>query len=339
MPDSSTGVCQRNPTDIFGCLPLELQENIAIHLSVNDVLGLRLASRGLSQLFHSSKFWKSQFEINSQRGFLAHVVERLSEEDRQKLDWRLLFHCTNQLKCSHEFEYSIRIWEISKWLRDTVLSNRTGQPIPQFHGISLHSYHNSVYSTDQTIAVDILPGLAQIAISAYETAGRLHITGLEFIYNDHPVTVVGYTTPGARTVKESDYIKGCLEIAPYLQPTHERSPIRSYYHYPGLRVVLDADAFRGFYFGTLRHAGVCCISVARKDGFYSAIVGQCIPYPNSEDRSLAFNMEMEEVTQFIGRFKDRKLMDMGIRGRRRQRNVKGQLHKVRKSERVRERKR
>ncbi|KAL4944017.1 hypothetical protein BDV06DRAFT_120126 [Aspergillus oleicola] len=111
-----------NPTDCFEQLSLELREMIAIPIPTREALDLRLESRAMACSFASPFFWQTGFDINGERGHLAVLIEELTAEERPKVDWRLLYHCTCNLWCSADsFEVNIEKWERLRWLRDMVV--------------------------------------------------------------------------------------------------------------------------------------------------------------------------------------------------------------------------
>ncbi|KAL2798278.1 hypothetical protein BJX66DRAFT_296083 [Aspergillus keveii] len=138
-----------NITDGFRRLPLELKEQLAAILSAKDVLNLRLASRAMGLLFESCLFWQTRFDIDIERGFLVPVLKNLSVEERRKLDWRLLYHCTCNFRCSWTFrDTHIEMWERLRWLRDMTMEARLDDLKSPwfFDGRALQHYHNTHYS-------------------------------------------------------------------------------------------------------------------------------------------------------------------------------------------------
>ncbi|OJJ35779.1 hypothetical protein ASPWEDRAFT_111234 [Aspergillus wentii DTO 134E9] len=231
MPRSS--LRQRIPHDCFGKFPLEICEAIAESLPIRDALGLRYVSRTMIPLFGSRAFWKSRFGINSERGFLYSVLARLDRETKQKMDWRLLYHCTSRLKCSRGFEYNITTWESIRWLRDAVLAQCPIRDILHFQGRALQHYHHTGHRDTHTEPVDIQYPLKNITISTYMDDGEFYITGMEFISNNESTARIGYTTPGAVAMTDKEY-------KPQDWPTKQG------YRYPGLKVIFSAKRFRGF---------------------------------------------------------------------------------------------
>ncbi|GKZ26674.1 hypothetical protein AbraCBS73388_002925 [Aspergillus brasiliensis] len=180
--------------DNFRRLPLEIIEMIAVLLSTQDVLYLRQVSRGVAPIFGSLTFWKTRFDLNGERGFLWPVVRDLiSTEKGHGFDWRLLYHCTCHLDCSHWFRLELKSWESLRWLRDTALALASGRPRPlDYRGDALHYYHNAMIGDTHLEVVDINSRVLRIAVSAHEDCGPhehhgfVCITGLEFFFEDRP---------------------------------------------------------------------------------------------------------------------------------------------------------
>lgn len=87
---------QSSETDCFSLLPLEIRLQIATTLDTVDFFNLRLASRSMSLIFEIQSFWKSRFQIDKDRGFIAYLIQNLHES----CDWRVLYHNTAKLDFS-----------------------------------------------------------------------------------------------------------------------------------------------------------------------------------------------------------------------------------------------
>jgi hypothetical protein len=115
-----------NITDCFRLLPLEIREDIAAYLPTSEILNLRYVSRTMAAIFTSHTFWKTRFHVNGERGFLSYLIKnQKSKRFPRRIDWRLLYHCTNEIKVGGiEFQNRKRIWHINRWLRDTTSTIR-----------------------------------------------------------------------------------------------------------------------------------------------------------------------------------------------------------------------
>ncbi|KAL4967981.1 uncharacterized protein BDV14DRAFT_197616 [Aspergillus stella-maris] len=152
-----------NPTDCFEQLSLELRKIISIQISTREVLDLRLASRAMTCIFASPFFWQTRFDINGERGHLSTIIEELTAEERQNLDWRLLYHCTCNLWCSADFfEANIEMWERLRWLRDMIMEeggSRLISRIANIRRIMVEGLQKHEYRNRRHIAVSCNPGL------------------------------------------------------------------------------------------------------------------------------------------------------------------------------------
>ncbi|GCB19948.1 hypothetical protein AAWM_02833 [Aspergillus awamori] len=223
--------------DIFQRLPLELIEMIAVLLPTRDVLHLRQVSRGVAPVFSSSAFWKTRFDLNAERGFLWPVVRDLIETGKGNgFDWRLLYHCTCHLTCSHWFRLELKSWERLRWLRDSTLALASGVPRPlDYRGDALHYYHNAMIGDTHLEVVDCDSRVLHIAISAHDDCG-LHVspgpvcvTGLEFFFEDRPKAMLGYTSAGAKEIPRKKW----------------RNYDQTKLAHPIVRVMMDLVDFKG----------------------------------------------------------------------------------------------
>lgn len=109
-------VKETNPlsSDPFGDLPAEIRLEIAECLQGVDFYNIRLASRSMSALFFNQSFWKSRFEIESDRGFIS----CLTDEENKGQNWQLLYHCSNASHRSPYLNFRKEVWDRARWLRD-----------------------------------------------------------------------------------------------------------------------------------------------------------------------------------------------------------------------------
>ena len=224
------GQLYHNPTDSFNALPLELRERIAMQLPTHDVLNLRCASRAMIPMFWNPHFWETRFAINEERGFVYPLVKDLSRDERNDIDWRLLYHCTCKIKCGSDFDFHLRIWESLRWLRDATLARYSKVRMPLcFAGRAVQHYHNTRYPGTYIKTVDITPSLYQMTVSAVSISGSVYVTGLEFFFANQPRILIGYEAPGAKVMTRE------LEAAEY-----------SKYRYPGLLLKASIRRLKGF---------------------------------------------------------------------------------------------
>ncbi|RAL03010.1 F-box domain protein [Aspergillus ibericus CBS 121593] len=284
-------------------LPLEIIEMIGTLLPTRDMLHLRQASRAATPLFSSLPFWRSRFTINGDRGFLLPVIEQLTPPRRQSLDWRLLYHSTCKLTCSRWFQFEIHAWEALRWLRDTAVAIHRGRTPPlAFRGNALHHYHHTTYRDMHLESVNLGPSLRQIAISVLQDIGEVYITGMEFIFDDRPPAMLGYTTPGAKPATVDTYANGYDAQADW--------------PYPGIRVVWE---IRTRLRGIAVHRGLDCVRGVSiiQDGMpgreqdYVYSVG-C--FVRVTVREAEWFLALEEVRRVVAVFDSRKMIDIGVLG-------------------------
>lgn len=166
-------------TDCFNRFPLETREAIAGFLPTASFLNLRLATRAMAIIFDSTRFWKTRFYPNEERGFLFWLLQKNNPRYR-KMDWRLLYHATNKVRVGGaKFQTRVHIWTRHRWLRDVCLMIRD---------------IGSTSSLTQT--VDIAPSFQKIGVSILKEQKNTCITGMEFIYGDRPNLNIEYKIPG-----------------------------------------------------------------------------------------------------------------------------------------------
>lgn len=342
---------KHNPTDGFARLPLEIKETIAAFLPMSDALNARLASRSMGAVYFSASFWKTRFEVNGERGVFNYFVREDSggrveeaeaegegkgkgngrDEGKRQINWRLLYHVTNQLRCDRSFDDTLKVWEVIRWVRDATLAvmnrkqqqqHRAMNPAPageerplEFVGRSLQHYHGTRWPGTRVESIEVPPSLTAIGVSVQGMSGpwgrpeTIVITGLEFIgaeseseseneNSKKPNAMLGSTAAGAEVMKEADDRAQEYYLENLLRP--ERRPTAYYidsgisYGYPGVHILMDAKSFRGFSIsqGSLE---VYRLQVLR-DGGSSKTVG-C-----TWTRSEGVRMDMDEVRVVVGVF-------------------------------------
>lgn len=241
----------RNATDPFTVLPLEIKEIVAEQLSTRDILALRAVSRAMEGIFFSSRFWRTRFEINGERGFLYRAVRGASRGTGDSIDWQHLYHSTSTLPWNDEFDRMLEMWENFRWIRDTCLSQNRGQTPPlDFQGRALQHYHNTRWEGTKVETVDIPPKLATIGVSILANGEDIVITGLEFYSEDGSSKSLGYKTPGAKTRTETEmasriqhrHLSGYSSMSGNMDP----HPLQDFYRPPGFHVLMDARSLGGF---------------------------------------------------------------------------------------------
>ncbi|PYI28882.1 hypothetical protein BP00DRAFT_497058 [Aspergillus indologenus CBS 114.80] len=305
---------RRPGRDGFQRLPLEIIEDIAILLPTRDVLYLRCASRGFVAIFSSRTFWKTRFEINSERGFLLPVLRNYFErrggrQAEREMDWRLLYHCTCKLSCSWGFRLEIGTWAVLRWIRDTAMALHAGRPRPlDFRGMGLYHYDNSLERGTYREVVEIHAPVRQIAVSVMHETARPSVTGLEFFFEDGSRAMLGYSCRGAREIHGETRWK------------HKDMP--NPYFYPGVRVTIDIENFHGFSVGR-DESSVCGVmilpgmgyGVGSFDTLERFAVGDYIqPRPYHPCYS-----SVDEVYQVTAVSDSQKIIDLGVLGSGRRR--------------------
>ncbi|OJJ37479.1 hypothetical protein ASPWEDRAFT_39173 [Aspergillus wentii DTO 134E9] len=93
------------------------------------------------------------------------------------------------------------MWGALRWLRDAYLARFPGKrglrPL-DFRGRVLQHYHNASWRNMHVERIDITPFLSGIVVSVLRDTIDVCITGMEFISDDHPSLMLGYSTPGAK---------------------------------------------------------------------------------------------------------------------------------------------
>jgi len=89
---SFSGSFSASENDCFFSLPVELRQDIAIHLPTSDFLTLRRVSRAFWPVFHSQQFWASKFFMYGERGWVIESQRRSSGASIP--DWRWWWHRT-----------------------------------------------------------------------------------------------------------------------------------------------------------------------------------------------------------------------------------------------------
>ncbi|KAF7122735.1 hypothetical protein CNMCM5793_000845 [Aspergillus hiratsukae] len=296
-----------HPTDGFEQLSLETLVIISSMLPTKEALDLRHVTRAAMPLFASSKFWRTRFAINGERGFLLPIVRKFfPPEGNQEIDWRLLYHCTARLNCSDWFEMEIRAWETLRWLRDTASAIHRERPRPpDFRGSpALQHYHSTTRRNTFVESVEITSSLCEIAISALQEAGEVNITGLEFIFDDgRPSAMLGYATRGAKQMTRKRYARDM----------HTEWP------YPGVRVTVDVVGLRGIVY--LKDAnGIHGVSIFHGGEDDSLCVGLAT-HDDDQEEQVAYSVSLDEVEKVIAVVDNRKMIDLGISGTTTKRSV------------------
>ncbi|KAL7651701.1 hypothetical protein M752DRAFT_267092 [Aspergillus phoenicis ATCC 13157] len=286
--------------DNFERLPLEIIEMIAVLLPTRDVLHLRQVSRGAAPIFGSMAFWKTRFDLNAEHGFLWPIVRDLIDTEKgHGFDWRLLYHCTCHLNCSHWFRLELRSWEALRWLRDTALALASGKLRPlDYRGDALHYYHNTMIGNTHLEVVDIESPLLQIAVSAHDECGEhehpgsVCITGLEFFFKDRPKAVLGYTSREAKKIPRKKW----RSLNQMKLPHSSVRVMVDLVDFKGIRLTHTLDGVIALLIVQSLDEGRECTRRTRKDS-----VGLSDSPPYLHD-GLAYTSSLEEVTQVVAVF-------------------------------------
>jgi hypothetical protein len=163
----------------------------------------------MGALLCSPAFWKSRFELHNDRGFLHYLIQKpATKKPDQEIDWHLLYHSTCKMIFCPRIEDAIKVWEVSRWLRDALLSCENGREIPllEFGGNVLQHYHNDTCWRGTHIErTTIPPSLIKIGVSVLMGEERTsNITGLEFITEDGSSVTIGYKSPEAEVMTEEE---------------------------------------------------------------------------------------------------------------------------------------
>ncbi|OJJ49415.1 hypothetical protein ASPZODRAFT_140316 [Penicilliopsis zonata CBS 506.65] len=323
-------------TDCFSQFPLEIREVIATLLPTRDFLSLRYTSRAMGSVFTVAAFWRTKFDINQDRGFLHYMLEQLPAKDQQRMDWRLLYHCTSRLTCMCAFDVAVHSWERSRWLRDATVAGPQDMPL-HFDGRALQHYHNTRPWSTQTVSIDVSRSLVKIAISVVkdrdveklDLPSRARITGMEFVFKDRPTVSVGTNTPGALNVTKRTPSKSIP-----LLPTDRVCRRSVDYSYPGLKYITNVKRLRGFHIIEQPRSKMWAIHVIRDN--------ICCVTPEEEGDNpdhRADVLYLDEVSEVVVTFnvsrppnsilqaaeamsKDRRILGLGIRGKRSKRITK-----------------
>jgi hypothetical protein len=240
LPKPTHAVMQlRGSADCFRRLPVEIQGEIAAYLETLDTFNLRLASRTMSAIFWSQVFWKSRFNTNGDRGFLRYLIDSVKGSRRLQpsMNWRLLYHCTNQSKIyGRPIWNRKRIWTMNRWLTETttMIMEPDTSPDTSVHEEKLNTADHWEW---KEIQGDIRNGTrpAFPAVTCYpQTSYRqiiymsysytranvsilrerdmTYITGMEFISQNQPNIIVGYKITGGQITIDIKSLKG-FEVA------------------------------------------------------------------------------------------------------------------------------
>ena len=207
--------------DCFGHFPLEIRETMAIYLSTEDALTLRIASRSFLPIFYSSKFWASRFCAVADRGFLFEARERTGP-----LDWRALWRATANPRCCG-IRNRRRIWSIIQMVWGLLdMSLRQMQHHPQRSAFTLSNSAVSVAADmrDRFAAfhegcsvqgyqcITIPPELSQLAVTLVDAGGISYISGIRLLAVTTSDVCLGYIAKEKEVIFQVSRIGG-FELA------------------------------------------------------------------------------------------------------------------------------
>lgn len=198
----------RESTDCFSRLPWEVCEMIAVKLSTQDALKLRLVSGTFFPLFNSVTFWLSRFDADGERG---HLFEVLRGRDAYHLDELLRVYClSNDCAALDGMRNRKRVWKLARWILRLLgpfvvrgvgeVSNAVSeagwmrvsgleQPwMPQEEWVKFDKGCRSMV----TYELDLSRGITQTGIATVD-AGISNVTGINIVGRDGGnVQMVGY---------------------------------------------------------------------------------------------------------------------------------------------------
>ncbi|KAL4781142.1 hypothetical protein BJX76DRAFT_360219 [Aspergillus varians] len=319
--------------DPFTRLPFELREKIATLLPTQDFYHLRQASRSLTPIFDDSRFWKSRFWKDGDRGFL-HFPSAVEKP----VDWRSLYRAT--AKAEDRFGMTLKVWEVIQWIKDTLrrvpCAQMAQRPL-DFYGRALQYYHNDSCAKGQRIERAEIPvNLTHIAVSMV-SGPEIHdrqryikqvlppgqpateITALEFTNTNGSRETIGSRDPMARTVtaeKLSEELNRKERKEMIGRIKNQTPGLVSPFDHHGVRVVFDARSFKGFHIRYDSH-GISSIGVLQREAASSPFALRLknglllAPSPYvcgyDADSSTMFDMDMDRVVEVVGTFDVRSL--------------------------------
>lgn len=233
-------------TDPFEKIPPEIQLEIAGYLPTSDFYNLRLASRAMCTILDSQRFWRTRFEIRSDRGFLSYLRELQHGKKSGNKGLRLLYHCTNLTNLCAELVDRRTIWAYCRWLTDmttiTSISNsspssskcksRVDTANGDWKEVGGHlrwdpelpfPYHGRYITVDREEGIHIPPNLTKIVVSVLKEIDLTYITGIKLISDDE-VLGIGYEVPGNLATKDVESLRG-FEVAVGEDGIHALRPI------------------------------------------------------------------------------------------------------------------
>lgn len=226
-------------TDCFGILPAEIRTEILRYVRTADMFNARLSSRAMAAVFYDQTFWKSRFQIDGDRGYLAYLLcdANYNRMRGKKLDWRFLYHVTNQFKSEDYDNNGIsqreRVWVKNRWIsqvasiarRPTIsFTNASGAELKLTQNLTWKALGannkrlndrywllfspefspNRIFSQSAYIPQSV----RAIAVSVLQQMDMTYITGLEFICENHGNITFGYKLPESRVEEYVTGLKG-----------------------------------------------------------------------------------------------------------------------------------
>ncbi|KAL2847816.1 hypothetical protein BJY01DRAFT_246718 [Aspergillus pseudoustus] len=305
----------RTSSDPFERLPLELRQEFAFRIPTPDFLNLRYASRSIGRVFDDGIFWQVKFQQD--RKFLLQCLPRGRVAGNNDLDFRLLYQAGSRVE--NDFETTKLM------------------PLPlAFYGRALHSYHGPMMKSGLRVERVQLssPPLVTLGVSFESTQHPVgtsgattledvaHITGFDLTAKDGTQMTLGESPCNSvRTIRARDL--------PWTEPT-------KYYHRRGYEPHHEwADHVWAHRFGAAHLAGrasfhgshisynaeaIYSIGVISSEG--TAVERGCNALGAAPGTSHVFDLHMDEVTEVVATWQDRKLVDLGVRGQ----GVRRQLH-------------
>ncbi|RDW93065.1 uncharacterized protein DSM5745_00387 [Aspergillus mulundensis] len=310
-----------NPTDLFGRLPLETREEIAMIMCIRDFLNLRLVSRAMSAVFHDSHFWRSRFREAGDRWFID--TDAWHGGKGQDTDWRLLYHATSRF--ADRSETTSKVWEVVRWMKETIAAKK-GLRLPplDFSGRALQHYHGDSSAEGRRIErAQVLPNLTAIGVTFVtgNSTGKdsewlmSEIVALELITNGprSDTIILGCPRKKAKTLTSLGMQRKMAMYRNSGRRKYRKQPPECPFTGKVVRVMLEARGFMGFRIEYFVEK-ISSIGVWRKGDLGSLNEPQTFGIEDY-DRCV-FDMVLEDVLEVVATFEGQALVDLGIRGHR-----------------------
>ncbi|KAL8790504.1 MAG: hypothetical protein Q9195_006335 [Heterodermia aff. obscurata] len=192
--------------DLFGVLPWEILEDIAIRLATRDALQLRHASASFLPLYISSAFWASRFSADGERGLF---FERNGPRDY--LEWITLYKLSKLPSQIPALSNRHRVWNLARLVVNatqrycaeslpvTAKAECSREPSVRVSceaylddGNERLSHYYKPCRSFGTSVVTLHVDLMQVGVTVINMGVCTYVAGLRFIAKDQPDIKVGY---------------------------------------------------------------------------------------------------------------------------------------------------